>query len=269
MHEGNKLVLAVSEAVLGRVSSCDVQVSHPLVSRRHCCLHATAGGVFVEDLGSSNGTYVNGGLASGRVRMSVGDEFRIGKEGPSFQLLSAVVNGADVATLDAESMEKTMMAGDPRIGELAAQVRVAPDAAPSAPPLDDDEAPTRAVGATQATDAIPVAVPMEPSEDSLVADRGARARPQAEDEAPTEATGTLVVVHPPGQPASPSQARAEEEAPTTETILPPPTRGFFPGFVVGLLLGVVIAAAAAVFTPWGDTLAGWPDDAPADAEDGR
>ena len=88
MHEGERIALAVPVAVLGRVASCDVKITHPLVSRRHCQVEATADGIYVQDLGSSNGTYVNGGRAAGRVRMCVGDVLRIGQEGPEFRLLS-------------------------------------------------------------------------------------------------------------------------------------------------------------------------------------
>jgi pSer/pThr/pTyr-binding forkhead associated (FHA) protein len=46
--------------ILGRSSSCDFQVVHPMVSRKHCELVPADDGVKVLDLHSSNGTYVNG-----------------------------------------------------------------------------------------------------------------------------------------------------------------------------------------------------------------
>lgn len=282
MHEGNRIVLAVPEAVLGRVASCDVQVTHPLVSRRHCRVQADADGIFVEDLGSSNGTYVNGGRAAGRVRMCIGDILRIGQEGPEFRLIAGVFGGRDVATVDPEAMEKTMMPGDAGLAALAAQVRVAPAAAP-APPPETSEARTREVGVPQTTGSIPVAMPMEATGASHDVRRGAA---RADRRAAPEGEVPTVDVSPPAQAPPDRSARAHapkpvshEAAPTTESIEEPRTTGFVPGLVVGFVLGVILVAAAAVFTPWGDTLRGWPDEthddgardsqAPSSGEDGR
>jgi DNA-binding NtrC family response regulator len=43
---------------VGRDDSCELQVDHPSVSRRHLVLRRTSAGVIAEDLGSRNGTYV-------------------------------------------------------------------------------------------------------------------------------------------------------------------------------------------------------------------
>jgi pSer/pThr/pTyr-binding forkhead associated (FHA) protein len=45
---------------LGRDPSCAVRLDSPLVSRHHCCLAESAGVILVRDLGSTNGTRVNG-----------------------------------------------------------------------------------------------------------------------------------------------------------------------------------------------------------------
>src|SRR6185295_7657019 len=46
--------------IVGSGPECDIVVARPTVSRRHCRL-MEMGGVFqIEDLGSRNGTYVNG-----------------------------------------------------------------------------------------------------------------------------------------------------------------------------------------------------------------
>jgi adenylate cyclase len=46
--------------LVGRAPTCDVPVFDPTVSRRHAELSIVAGGVKVTDLGSANGTFVNG-----------------------------------------------------------------------------------------------------------------------------------------------------------------------------------------------------------------
>jgi len=279
MHEGQRVVLAVPQAVLGRVASCEVQVTHPLVSRRHCRVEATADGIFVEDLGSSNGTYVNGGRVAGRVRMCEGDVLRIGQEGPEFRLVTGHFDGRDVGRLDAEAMEKTMLAGDPHVADMAAQVRVAPAAVPVSPHADD-EPPTRAAAPDDAahtldvvpaetTGSIPVAIPMEPSDESLLLHGGARG--VHDPEPPTQEAAAPHAARQEGRPTPTlvSPPRQVEEPPTTEAIELPRATGFVPGVLVGVLVGLLLAAAAAVFTPWGDTLPGWPESAPADVEDGR
>jgi len=47
-------------ALLGRSSDCDYQIHQPLISRRHCLFHLRDGDIWVQDLGSLNGTFVNG-----------------------------------------------------------------------------------------------------------------------------------------------------------------------------------------------------------------
>ena len=55
-----KHVLTKAATVLGRDNSSDLVIDHFDVSRRHCLLDIQARGLFVLDLDSTNGTYVNG-----------------------------------------------------------------------------------------------------------------------------------------------------------------------------------------------------------------
>ncbi|HEY4562893.1 MAG TPA: FHA domain-containing protein, partial [Thermoanaerobaculia bacterium] len=67
------------ELILGREQgSADLVIDDPGVSRRHARVLSDAGGVIVEDLGSSNGTYVNGQRISGPVELGAGDEVQVG-----------------------------------------------------------------------------------------------------------------------------------------------------------------------------------------------
>ena len=55
--------------VVGRHPDCDARLDSPRVSRWHCCLTEVDGEVWVRDLGSTNGTWIDGRRASsGRVR---------------------------------------------------------------------------------------------------------------------------------------------------------------------------------------------------------
>jgi hypothetical protein len=67
------------ELILGREhSTADLVIPDPGVSRRHARVLPQNGGVIVEDLGSSNGTYVNGERISGPVELAAGDEVQLG-----------------------------------------------------------------------------------------------------------------------------------------------------------------------------------------------
>lgn len=66
-----------SELTLGRDASCDVVIPDRQVSRRHARLANTAQGVIFEDLGSKNGSYLNGKALAGPEKLVEGDEIRI------------------------------------------------------------------------------------------------------------------------------------------------------------------------------------------------
>jgi predicted component of type VI protein secretion system len=266
LHEGERIALAVASAVIGRVSSCEIKVTHPLVSRRHCRMDATLEGIFVEDLGSSNGTYVNGTRASGRVRMCTGDVLRIGQEGPEFRLLAGIVDGREVAALDPEAFEQTMMAGDAKLADLPAKVRVAPGAAP--PSVSPEEAPTRESGVPIAP--APAPAPAPPPAQPAVPEPVVPAPPAPAPAVEPATTGSIPVAVPmdqTGEAAPPGHADpGPVTAPATvtesvQTEAPTPRAGLGAGLAAGVVLGLLLAFAAAVFTPWGESLPGWAEAA--------
>ena len=57
---GIPIVLTSTELILGRGRDCDVRIRYPSVSSRHCKLMMKEGYWHVEDLNSTNGTWVNG-----------------------------------------------------------------------------------------------------------------------------------------------------------------------------------------------------------------
>jgi pSer/pThr/pTyr-binding forkhead associated (FHA) protein/S1-C subfamily serine protease len=67
----------VSELVIGR-EDADLLLDDPQVSRRHAVVRAVDGGLEIEDLGSANGTSVNGARLDGPQRLRSGDEIAIG-----------------------------------------------------------------------------------------------------------------------------------------------------------------------------------------------
>jgi pSer/pThr/pTyr-binding forkhead associated (FHA) protein len=59
---------------VGRATDCDLQLVEGHVSRHHAELNVFAGTIWLEDLGSSNGTFVNGDRVVGAWRIFHGDE---------------------------------------------------------------------------------------------------------------------------------------------------------------------------------------------------
>ncbi|MCF6300774.1 MAG: FHA domain-containing protein [Proteobacteria bacterium] len=63
--------------VLGRHSECDICVSADGISRKHAEITVEADGLRIKDLGSSNGTSVNGKQINSEVSLKVGDEVKL------------------------------------------------------------------------------------------------------------------------------------------------------------------------------------------------
>lgn len=66
------------QLVLGRHRNCDLRFKFDLVSRQHCKLLIDGVKVFIEDLGSSNGTFVNRRRIQQRTSLTPGDVVRLG-----------------------------------------------------------------------------------------------------------------------------------------------------------------------------------------------
>lgn len=65
--------------VLGRAGTCDLVIDDPHVSMRHARLDVAEGGVWLADLRSTNGTFVDGQRLMAPVWLTVPSEFRVGQ----------------------------------------------------------------------------------------------------------------------------------------------------------------------------------------------
>jgi hypothetical protein len=69
----------VDQAItIGRSAECDVQLQDTYLSSRHARVANDDGELSIEDLGSTNGTYVNQELVKGRVLIERGDIVQVG-----------------------------------------------------------------------------------------------------------------------------------------------------------------------------------------------
>lgn len=76
---GRKYDLIKSSTVLGRSSKSDIQIDQEAVSRNHAKLASADGRVSLEDLGSTNGSYVNDEQVQGKIQLRNGDLLKIGR----------------------------------------------------------------------------------------------------------------------------------------------------------------------------------------------
>ncbi|MGV8040656.1 MAG: FHA domain-containing protein [Thermoanaerobaculaceae bacterium] len=71
-------VALTGRVVIGREADCDLRLDDPGVSRHHAAVEPTAGGARVTDLGSSNGTFVDGRRIESPSDLVAGDEIVVG-----------------------------------------------------------------------------------------------------------------------------------------------------------------------------------------------
>ncbi|HET7504285.1 MAG TPA: sigma 54-interacting transcriptional regulator [Kofleriaceae bacterium] len=87
-----------AELVFGRSAGVDVVIEHEAVSRRHTAVRRRGEVVVVEDLGSRNGTTINGSPITGVRRASAGDVIGIGPVG-AIVARSSASRGRQLATM--------------------------------------------------------------------------------------------------------------------------------------------------------------------------
>lgn len=77
LEDGRRIEIGETPLVVGRMPECDVALSDPNVSRRHAEVRRQGTGFVVVDLGSTNGTRVNGAQVKERL-LNNGDEITVG-----------------------------------------------------------------------------------------------------------------------------------------------------------------------------------------------
>src|SRR5688500_7357557 len=78
VHKGKLIPIPVAEFVIGRDENCQLRPSSPAVSKRHCAIHVRGDKVFVQDFGSTNGTFVNDQPVTGETEVKDGDKLVVG-----------------------------------------------------------------------------------------------------------------------------------------------------------------------------------------------
>lgn len=149
-HDGKVIPLSKNKFLIGREQDCHLRPNTDLVSRHHCVFALDDYAVRLRDLGSTNGTFVNGERLHGEVTLTSGDRVRFGTlefevlipepgsadEAAPAAGLEASVLGEETAELSASDTD-TMFdfpIGTPGVEEPAAEQPPAPAEQPPAPP---------------------------------------------------------------------------------------------------------------------------------------
>ena len=109
--EGTEIPLRKDKFLIGRAKECALRAGSEAISRRHCAIIRRESGYTVRDLGSRNGTHVNGEKITAEVALKDGDELRVGP-----LTFSVATAEPKVATSTPSSEPATPKSDKPRCG---------------------------------------------------------------------------------------------------------------------------------------------------------
>ncbi len=85
LHDSREFNLLRPSTTLGRSESCDIQITTGHASRKHARIDVRDDGAWIEDLDSTNGTFVNNEKIEGSLHLRPGDVIRFDEEAFSLQ----------------------------------------------------------------------------------------------------------------------------------------------------------------------------------------
>ena len=189
-HAGQTIPLDRKKFLIGREQDCQLRPNSELVSRHHCVFTVDDYSVRVRDLGSTNGTAVNGETIRKEVVLQQGDQVTVG----SLEFVVAIneVDSAPKTEQVSADTKETVVAGTETLSEMT-PIKPGEDVIASAPEEQQTEA------------APPEQTPAEPSP-------AEPAQPAAETQQPVSNGDTTVIAQPailpgqvPYQPGMPQQ----------------------------------------------------------------
>jgi pSer/pThr/pTyr-binding forkhead associated (FHA) protein len=77
-EQTRQVPLKQGEFLIGRGPDCDLRLPISAISRHHCIIRLTDNEATLLDLGSSNGTYLNGQRVRSQAALHSGDDLRVG-----------------------------------------------------------------------------------------------------------------------------------------------------------------------------------------------
>jgi len=129
------------QLIIGRDASNSIAINDPEISRKHSRLSFQGGKYVIEDLGSTNGTFVNGQRLAGPVVLKPGDVVSFGEQ---IVLMYDVISYDPGATI-----------ASPRAARMMQQPPVQPVAPPIAQPVQPAAVPAYSTPPAKKTNPMP------------------------------------------------------------------------------------------------------------------
>ena len=108
--EAGKVYTAEGDAIsFGRSDECDVQLDDNYVSGRHAEIRSIDGRFYLQDLKSTNGTWINQNRIDGRIQIQENTVIEFGKGGPRVRVVTLL--GQGTASAVAASFQPNVMQG--------------------------------------------------------------------------------------------------------------------------------------------------------------
>jgi pSer/pThr/pTyr-binding forkhead associated (FHA) protein len=102
---GRSVALFEGEITLGRSRGCGIVLVDPCISRVHALVAVRSGRVYLQDLRSSNGTFVGGERIAGEQEITEGDRISIGNYDLMLHLGPPIDQPSGEAGVDSEGNE--------------------------------------------------------------------------------------------------------------------------------------------------------------------
>lgn len=78
VHQGKTIAIPGPQFVIGRDPACHLRPASPAISKKHTAIFIREGKLYVRDLGSTNGTFVNEELITADQEVAHGDRLKVG-----------------------------------------------------------------------------------------------------------------------------------------------------------------------------------------------
>jgi predicted component of type VI protein secretion system len=259
-NAGQEILLPVKTFMIGRAEECHLRPQSDLISRHQCAIIAEDSQVFVRDIGSKNGTFVNNERIRGEHPVKNGDRLRVGPL--EFEIvLSTSVGGAkrppvrdlkEAVARVAQSGPSGSLPVDQWLGDTSPSAAPAGPAAPAAQSSSDTGhhasgdtgrvSPAVTIPGGIAAVAAPAAVSVSTAIAEPVVEVSSATVPISASSTDTIAIRPVAPVAPPPTPAPVAQAPAVQPAVAQPAVPPAAVAPAAPAKLAGSVYGAAPAA---------------------------